>query len=63
MSTNQDARERYFYDTAYEVWRNGGNPDAVDYDRCNDHYDGGDTPDETAASELRRQRRRREAEE
>lgn len=27
-------RNDYYGDVCYEVWRNGGNPDAVDYDRC-----------------------------
>lgn len=28
----------YGHDVAYEVWRRGGNPDRVDFDRTSDDY-------------------------
>ena len=31
-------QEKHFYDTLYEVWRRGGNPDAVNADRICDEY-------------------------
>lgn len=30
--------DSYRGDVIYEVWRNGGNPDRVDYDRVSDHF-------------------------
>ena len=30
-------RDDYYGDVIYEVWRSGGNPDLVDYDRCDDY--------------------------
>lgn len=47
----------------YEVWRRGGNPDAVDYDRVKDSYYDGRDVDEAADVEIRRQRRPRRDEE
>ena len=47
--------EKYQGDVFYEVWRSGGNPDAVDYDRVRDCYSDGDEPECCASSELRRQ--------
>ena len=40
----------------FEVWRSGGNPDAIDFEgRVEDHYYDGDYPEEAARDELRRQ--------
>ena len=44
-------------DVLYEVWRNGGNPDHVDYDRVREDERDGYRYDEIADSELRRQER------
>lgn len=46
----------YFGDTIYEVWRRGGDVDAVDRDRVEDCRYDDYTPEEAAAAELRRQR-------
>lgn len=46
-------------DVYYEVWRRGGNPDAVDYDRVRDAESWGHTVEDIAHAELRRQERRR----
>lgn len=52
----------YFGDVCYEVWRSGGNPDSVDYDRVRDReYDGYDYID-SARAELSYQRRYEESE-
>lgn len=41
-------RREYYYDAIYEAWRNGVNPDRVNYDRVEqDYYDGRD-PDAEA---------------
>jgi hypothetical protein len=46
----------YRGDVFYDVWRSGGNPDAVDYDRVRDsYYDGLDSED-AARRELHAQR-------
>lgn len=52
------AREKlrkYCGDVWYEVWRSGGNPDRVSYDRVGDHFYAGDSTEQAARSELRRQ--------
>lgn len=56
-------RNDYYGDVAYEVWRRGGNPDAVDYDRLDDYRYAGLYSDEAASRELRRQFRKRELDE
>lgn len=35
---SRDERDDYRGDVIYDVWRSGGNPDRVDYDRCDDAY-------------------------
>ena len=47
-----------FDDVYYEVWRRGGNPDAVDYDRVREAEYYGDTAEDIAHAELRHQERR-----
>jgi len=44
-------------DVIYEVWRNGGDPDQVDYDRVREDQRDGYRYDEIADSELRRHER------
>lgn len=46
---------KYFGDVLFEVWRHGGNPDAVDRDRVEESQRYGDWPEECAHYELRRQ--------
>ena len=48
--------DKYRGDVMYDVWRSGGNPDLVDYDRCRDDFFDGIDPRESANRELRRQR-------
>lgn len=51
---------QHYYDASYEIWRNGGNPDRLSWDRSdNDYYDGR-TPEYTANRELREMRDARE---
>ena len=52
-------RREYEGDVIYGVWRQGGNPDAIDRDRVMDHWDAGDEEDSAVRDELRHQRRRR----
>jgi hypothetical protein len=59
---NEERRE-YHNDVAYDVWRSGGNMDAVDYDRVQDHYYDGDSSESAASHELRAQRQERYARE
>jgi hypothetical protein len=56
-----ERRREYEADVAYEVWRAGGNPDLVDYERTDDCYWSGAEPDACAAKELSRQHRARMA--
>ncbi len=59
-------RDRFHGDVVYEVWRSGGNPDAVDYDCTQSCYSDGVDASGCASEELRRQREpaeRRAAEE
>ena len=46
----------YLGEVWYDVWRNGGNPDAVDDERVRDQFDGYEYPEDAAHRELRRQR-------
>lgn len=48
--------DRWEGDLSYEVWRRGGNPDAVDFDDYRDDRAAGRYPDEVAADEVARQR-------
>lgn len=50
-------RNRGYGDVIYEVWRQGGDPDRVDYDDVRDDIRDGYTAQEIAYSELRRQER------
>ena len=49
-----------FGDVLYEVWRRGGNVDAIDRDRVEEDLRCGDYFDDVASAELRRQERRQE---
>lgn len=51
----------YYGDVIYEVWRRGGNPDAVDPDRVRDYQEEDLFPEHAAAREVRRQRPPQEA--
>ena len=54
----REERRQYENDVFYEVWRSGGNPDGIDYDRVRDHYYDGYSSEESAGYELRSQRNR-----
>ena len=49
-------RRQYQDDVSYQVWRNGGNPDRVDYERVENGYYEGRQPDDVAREERERQR-------
>lgn len=53
-----DDRSKYENDVFYEVWRSGGNPHAIDFDRVDDQRYRGMYAEEAAAYELRAQHRR-----
>lgn len=58
MRTREERREeerRYAGDVVYDVWRNGGNPDRVDLDRVQGHFDNGHESDHATRDELRHQ--------
>lgn len=44
----------------YDVWRSGGNPDRIDYDRVGESFRDGLYHDDAAARELRAQRPKQE---
>lgn len=52
------SNDKYFGDVVYEVWRSGGNVDAIDPDRMDDARWNGVEADDFAASEVGRQHRR-----
>ena len=52
---SREDERKYRGDVDYEVWRSGGNTDAIDYDRVEDHRWDGYTAEENAQYELRRQ--------
>ena len=52
----EEEHRNYRGDVFYDVWRSGGNPDRVDYDRVRDCYYDGVRHEDCASSELWRQR-------
>jgi len=59
MKSYEERREeqrKYDNDVFYEVWRNGGNPDRIDFDRVQDRYYNGQDVESAASSELQAQR-------
>jgi len=57
----REEERRYEGDVVYEVWRGGGNSDAVDYDRARDAHHDGVRSDDHASALLREQAGRRQA--
>lgn len=55
MRDRYEERRKYENDVFYEVWRAGGNPDAINYDRVEEHFYNGDYSDCAASHELRAQ--------
>lgn len=59
MKSYEERREeqrKYDNDVFYEVWRNGGNPDRIDFDRVQDRYYNGQDVESAASAELQAQR-------
>lgn len=54
---------QHHLDTSVEVWARGGNANRLSYDRVENHYHNGLTPDQSAAREMRHWRDQREARE
>jgi hypothetical protein len=59
MGRDRNERRKYEDDVYYDVWRAGGNPDAIRLERVDVAFDAGLYHDEAAREELLRQRRRR----
>jgi len=57
----REERRRFEADAVYEVWRSGGDPDAVDRDRLHDAFYEGASSGEAAQAALARQRRAAQA--
>lgn len=57
MPRTGDGLRQFEGDVVYDVWRSGGNPDAVSHDRLRDDYYDDRSVDEVVARELRSQRR------
>lgn len=51
-------QDDYRGDVIYDVWRRGGDPDRVDYDRTRDDFYDGLSSEESASREIRRQKPR-----
>ena len=56
----RDEQREYHSDVFYEVWRAGGNPDRVSYERVDNAFYDGRHAEEAAGDEIRRQRQQRE---
>jgi len=61
--SSREERHKYEADVAYEVWRSGGNPDNIDYERIQDGYYAGERPKDMAETELQSQRPRHQQDE
>lgn len=59
MRTREQRREeerQYEGDVAYDVWKNGGDPDRVSHDRIQEHFYLGDESESATRDELRHQK-------
>lgn len=52
----REERREYEGDAMYQVWRQGGNVDRIDYERVDDHRRSGESADAAARAEMNRQR-------
>jgi len=59
MDRRREEERCYENDVFYDVWRSGGNPDAVDYDRARDAYYDGMRAEDHAAALMREESARR----
>ncbi len=48
-------KDDYYYDVCYEVWRNGYNPDYVDFEQNENDYYNELEPEYSASKEINRQ--------
>lgn len=54
--TRREEQREFEGDVFYEVWRRGGNPDCIDYDRLQDCFDEHHEADTCAARIMEQQR-------
>ena len=59
MADRREERRQYENDVFYDVWRSGGNPDAIDYDRVTENFYDGVDDHYSAQIELNAQRESR----
>lgn len=52
----REEERQYRGDVFYNVWRNGGNPDRINYDRVSDSFRDGIYHEDAALREMRAQR-------
>jgi hypothetical protein len=60
--SRREEKRKYENDVFYDVWRSGGNPDRINYDRVSDGYYDGRDSESMARSELRAMRPKPEPE-
>ena len=63
MRDRREERRAYEADVEYKVWRSGGNPDNVNYDRIEEHFYNGDYSESAAAHEMKMQQRHQQPDE
>ena len=51
----REEQRKYDNDVFYDVWRSGGNPDAIDFDRTRDAYYDGILAEDCASRIVREQ--------
>ena len=57
--SESEKRRKFDADVHYDVWRSGGNPDAIDRDALRDDYYAGEHAEDVATSIVRQQNARR----
>jgi hypothetical protein len=50
----------HYYEASYQIWRSGYNPDRIDWNRSDDDYEQGRSPEYTANREIEIQHRERQ---
>ena len=59
IAKRREEERQYHNDVWYEVWRSGGNPDAISPERVQDAFYNGAYSQDAAAREIRSQRQSR----
>lgn len=60
MRDRREERREYENNVFYEVWRSGGDPDRINYDRVEEHFYNGDYCESAARHEMKMQQPRQE---